>query len=53
MGNVGIIDQNRDDQNMGHKFHSNKNTILKWEKADLDARLFLVGGLEQEQSRTG
>ena len=38
---------------MGHKVSSNKNTIWKWEKADLDARLFVVGGLEWEQTGTG
>ena len=53
MGNVKIIDQNKYDQHMGHKVSSNKNTIWKWEKADLDARLFVVGGLEWEQTGTG
>ena len=51
----GYLIKNKDDQNganMGYKLYRNKNTIRKWEKADLDARLFVVGGLEREQSRT-
>ena len=42
-------------QNMGHKLYSNEDTRYNQKfgaDADLDVRLFVMVGLEQEESRT-